>query len=278
MFKRLLASAMMMGVLVMPATGFAQSSVENNRQAAVEVLKAFYAGDSAKINDLVDEVYIQHSNAADGRDALISVVEKGANEGWLNAEVAEKFNPRRVIADEEFAAVHYLDEGENKVYVDIFRFNENGKIGEHWDVAQEHIGPNKSGRTMLDGPATTSGASQEEMEANKAAVQRVYDEFFEGGNADMLGEVVHDLYIQHNPNGMDGLEFFAGLLDSVGGPFENTVHHIFAEGDMVVAHVEYPGWNLASVDIFRLKDGLIVEHWDVVSEIPAELPHDNGFF
>ena len=32
------------------------------------------------------------------------------------------------------------------------------------------------------------------------------------------------------------------------------------------------------IDIFRMADGMVQEHWEVVQEIPAELPHDNGIF
>ncbi len=275
--RRAILAFTMFGTITTAMLAQESDLAERNGQNAVEVLRGFYAGDTDVIMERVDEVYIQHSVAEDGRDALIEVVNTGQEEGWLSAEIAESFKPRRVIADEEFAAVHYLDEGEDKVYIDIFRFNENGKIGEHWDISQANSEPNGSGRDMLDGPAPVE-TSLEEEEANKAVVMRVYDEYFEQGDANMLSEVVHDLYIQHNPNGRDGLDFFSGFVERVGGPFENTVHTIFAEGDMVVIHAEYPGWNSGSIDIFRLKDQKIVEHWDVFNEIPEELPHENGYF
>lgn len=276
MLKQLIAAAFAT-MIAMPA--FADTDrIAHNKEAAVALLKGFYGGKPEVITDLVDDVYIQHSAAEDGRDALVAVVTKGRDEGWLNEEVAAKFSPSRVIANEEYAAVHYLDEGENRVYIDIFRFNDNGKIGEHWDHSQENSGPNKSGRDMVSGPSPKPTSPEIEV-ANMATVKRVYDDYFGKGDVSILPDIINDLYIQHSsPNGEDGLDFFAGLVDRFGGPFENTVHKIFAEGDMVVIHGEYPGFNLASMDVFRLKDGKIVEHWDVIGPLPETLPHDNGHF
>jgi predicted SnoaL-like aldol condensation-catalyzing enzyme len=56
----------------------------------------------------------------------------------------------------------------------------------------------------------------------------------------------------------------------------------FAEGDMVVTHSRLdlepgnPGRALA--DFFRLEDGKVVEHWDVIQDVPAESANDNGMF
>lgn len=251
--------------------------IARNKEAAVTLLEGIYGGNPAVVTELVDDVYVQHSNSADGRDALAAGVAKGRDEGWFNAEAAEMFQPNRVVANDEFAAVHYLDHGENKVYVDIFRFNEAGKITEHWDHSQPYA-INRSGRDMISGPRPTPTSPEVEA-ANIETVKRVYNEYFGQGDVSILPDVMNDLYIQHSsPNGLDGLEFFAGLVDKFGGPFESTLHKVFAEGDMVVVHGEYPKFNAASMDFFRLKDGKIVEHWDVFGPIPENLPHDNGYF
>lgn len=131
---------------------------------------------------------------------------------------------------------------------------------------------------MISGPGPTPTSPEVEA-ANIETVKRVYTEFFGQGDASILPDVMNDLYIQHSsPNGLDGLEFFSGLVDAFGGPFESILHKVFAEGDMVVVHGEYPKFNAASIDFFRLKDGKIVEHWDVFGPIPENLPHDNGYF
>lgn len=275
MLKHISAAAVA-AVMAIPAFADADR-IAHNKETAVALLKGFYGGKPDVITELVDEVYIQHSPAEDGRDALVAVVTKGRDEGWLNDEAAEAFQPNRVVANDEFAAVHYLDKGENTVYVDIFRFNDDGKITEHWDHKQAYA-TNRSGRDMISGPGPTPTSPEVEA-ANIEVVKRVYNEYFGQGDVSILPEVMNDLYIQHSsPNGLDGIEFFSGLVDAFGGPFESTLHKVFAEGDIVVVHGEYPKFNAASMDFFRLKDGKIVEHWDVFGPIPDNLPHDNGYF
>jgi predicted SnoaL-like aldol condensation-catalyzing enzyme len=57
---------------------------------------------------------------------------------------------------------------------------------------------------------------------------------------------------------------------------------VFADGDDVILHVHAvrePGTrDNAIVDIFRLEDGKIVEHWDVVQPIPEKAANANGMF
>lgn len=66
-----------------------------------------------------------------------------------------------------------------------------------------------------------------------------------------------------------------------GGP-TRTIKHVVSEGDMVVVHhhlVREPGTpGLAAVDIFRVRDGLIVEHWDVLQPITTDSPNRFGPF
>ena len=58
------------------------------------------------------------------------------------------------------------------------------------------------------------------------------------------------------------------------------VHMVVAEGDFVFTASEgtLGGTPTAFYDLFRVADGKIVEHWDVIAEIPADMAHDNGKF
>jgi predicted SnoaL-like aldol condensation-catalyzing enzyme len=95
-------------------------------------------------------------------------------------------------------------------------------------------------------------------------------------------------YTQHNPNIADGPEAFLKFVRFRRDNFpqsHSTIHHVIAEGDLVALHIHSvlvpgtPGRHI--VDIFRVEDGKVVEHWDVIQDIPVQLfppLNDNGLF
>jgi predicted SnoaL-like aldol condensation-catalyzing enzyme len=92
-------------------------------------------------------------------------------------------------------------------------------------------------------------------------------------------------YRQHNPGAADGAEPFIGFVKwfaQTYPAFRVEPKRIIAEGDHVVMHshlIREPGdRGMAVVDIFRLEDGKLVEHWDVVQEVPETAANDNTMF
>lgn len=92
-------------------------------------------------------------------------------------------------------------------------------------------------------------------------------------------------YIQHNPNAEDGPEGFRKFIDFLKAKFPQShsrITQVFVDGDYVILRVHAvrePGTRgNAIVDIFRLKDGKIEEHWDSVQPIPEKAMNDNGMF
>lgn len=76
-------------------------------------------------------------------------------------------------------------------------------------------------------------------------------------------------YIQHNPMIPSGRAALPGLIDGLAEKFSYEMGMVVAEGDLVMIHGRYVGWGpkpLIGVDIFRVADGLLVEHWDVLQE------------
>jgi predicted SnoaL-like aldol condensation-catalyzing enzyme len=75
-------------------------------------------------------------------------------------------------------------------------------------------------------------------------------------------------YKQHNPRIADGPAAIARLIPTLTAlTYEPGM--AVAEGDLVMVHGRYTGWGpkpMVAVDIFRLKDGKVVEHWDVLQE------------
>ena len=92
-------------------------------------------------------------------------------------------------------------------------------------------------------------------------------------------------YRQHNPQAGDSPEAFIAFAHHFTGAFPNfrlNVKRVVAEGDLVIMHshlVREPGdRGVAVVDIFRLEDGKIVEHWDVLQEVPEKAANNNTMF
>jgi predicted SnoaL-like aldol condensation-catalyzing enzyme len=108
---------------------------------------------------------------------------------------------------------------------------------------------------------------------NKEIVKKAITELFNNGDLAALDRYWPDNYIQHNPqvpNGKDALKQF--LASGVKLKYEFGL--VLEEGDFVVSHARISGLApkpLIAVDIFRIKEGKLVEHWDVLQEeVPAE--------
>ncbi len=82
-----------------------------------------------------------------------------------------------------------------------------------------------------------------------------------------------DTYIQHNPMGPSGSTALKGLLESVAANLRYEIGFAVGEGDIVMVHGRYTGYGpkpMVGVDIYRVSDGKIAEHWDVLQEETTE--------
>jgi predicted SnoaL-like aldol condensation-catalyzing enzyme len=109
---------------------------------------------------------------------------------------------------------------------------------------------------------------------NKELVNRAITEAFVNLDATAIDKYWSDHYIQHNPQLGNGREALKQLFGLVGSNFKYEIGLVVADGDFVMVHGRYLDFGpkpLVAVDIFRVKDGKLAEHWDVLQEeVPAE--------
>ncbi len=96
----------------------------------------------------------------------------------------------------------------------------------------------------------------------------------ETGDREAVGYVNPDKYIQHNLAVADGLAGFGALLQALPkGSAKVDVKRAFQDGDYVFTHTDYNFFGpKVGFDLFRFEDGLIVEHWDNLTEKAAPNP------
>ncbi|HEY2337714.1 MAG TPA: ester cyclase [Burkholderiales bacterium] len=123
------------------------------------------------------------------------------------------------------------------------------------------------------------------LEANKKAVVEFYNLALNEKNFDAASKYIGGRYTQHNPlaaDGAEGLKAFIGFLRDKFPQSRSEIKRTFAEGDYVILHVHSvrePGARgRAIVDIFKLENGKVVEHWDVVQDVPDKAANSNGMF
>ena len=128
-------------------------------------------------------------------------------------------------------------------------------------------------------------ADAKQMEENKKTVAAFYDAALNKKDFDEASKYLGSKYIQHNPGAADGPEGLKGFIAFLKDKFPNNrseIKRIFADGDYVIVHVHAvrePGTRgNAIIDIFKLDNGKIVEHWDVVQPIPEKPANTNGMF
>ena len=238
--------------------------------------------DPQAAEDLLAPDYIQHNVA----------VPTGATPilGFIPAleESGIELTIHRVISEGDMVVLHGTYENaqafgaDTLVAFDVYRV-EVGRVAEHWDNLQVPPADTVSGRSMTDGP--TEIEDLELTAENKALVEGFIADVLQGGAPENITDYIStETYMQHNPlvgDGLDGLGAALAAMAEAGQAMRyDETHIVVAEGNFVFAASEgaIGETPTAFFDLFRVEDGLIVEHWDTVSEIPADMPHENGKF
>ena len=261
-----------------------QTTQQRNIESALALINTFANGDAELAATLLDEGYIQHNLAyGTGRDAFVGSVEYLAA-----ADAPTTVNTIRSFADGDYVFLqtvyNFAGAGE-QVAFDIFRFNEAGLIAEHWDNLASVAEPNPSGHTQIDG--TINIAEPSRTAQNRQRVCAFLVDVMPGNKPEQTPDYFDgDTYIQHNTAIADGL---SGLSDALAALAEQGIemiydrtHMVLAQSDFVLAVSEgsYAGAPTSYYDLWRVANGKIAEHWDVMETIAdaSTWANDNGKF
>ena len=172
--------------------------------------------------------------------------------------------------------------------VDIMKFDKAGKYAEHWDIRQALAKTNVSGESETGAAEkyikTPVNYSAEIEESNKQIVASFLELGFNQNRMDeALSKYVSESYIQHSPQVAQGRAGIKAMVDAgKTPPLKHDIQLIAAQNDIVVvfSRVTVKDKQLAVVEIQLVRDGKLVEHWDVIQNVPSaeSMPHTNGMF
>lgn len=251
-----------------------------NRAIISRFADQFYVRRDVKgaFESCVADDYIQHNpGLGDGRAAA-----QQALTPMFTAPGAQ-FDVKHVLVDGDFALIHLFGRGDPKTsgaaVMDLYRLHA-GHIVEHWDVIQ----PIASGTDPLASVEVKS-AEAPQTRNNRSVMNHFIETLYRSKQVAAAYETyVSPDFIEHSPGRGAGraaaiaalTPLFAGSESSFG------VEHVLVDGDLAAVHyrgrinAQNPG--AAVVELFRLKEGLIVEHWDAFQPIPKESKSPHPMF
>lgn len=218
------------------------------------------------------ERYTQHSTGVrDGVEGFIEFFEP-----FIERNPKRDIRVIRALEDGQYVFLHVyqsLNDGETEwVTTDFFDTDENSKIIEHWDVIAAYASQTPSGHTSTDGP--TEITDLDKTEENKTLIRNFVNDVLTNQAPEKIDEYISsETYIQHNPQVKDGLEHFKTLILAENNPLiYKEIVLLVGEGNFVatLCRAEWEGEEMAQVDLFRIEEGMIVEHWDNVEPVPPK--------
>ncbi|MET9914833.1 ester cyclase [Streptomyces sp. NPDC006476] len=297
---RALAGALALSAVLFvgePAVAASRTAVTASQGDASQL-----ASSKALVMDFVERLYNRHDlSAIDAylgsgfvqHDPRIADGQAGLRD-YLTAQNATHphsyVSVKRVIAEGDLVAAHsnlVLAPGTRGYAVlDLYRLS-GGKIVEHWDTTQEVPATTVSGNDMfstLSCPQVSRPAPYAPTTSNKQLVTDMYRQVFVDKDVTGFDRYIVDPYYQHNPGFANGIQAakdgIAGMFSAF-PDFRSDIFRVIAEGDLVVIQSRgtFTSDMVSGVfDIYRVRNGKVVEHWDIVQNVPATSANGNGMF
>ncbi|WP_028023214.1 nuclear transport factor 2 family protein [Enterovibrio calviensis] len=221
------------------------------------------------VTQYTGERYTQHSTGVkNGVEGFVAFFEP-----FLERCPVRDIRVFRSVVDGQYVFVQVfqdINNGDAKwVTTDLFDTDDNDKIIEHWDVIAAFEGNESDDNHQLSGPIGIE--DEDKTEANKTVIRDLMCDVMVLGQTDNVALYVNtQALVNHNPSDS------APLLECIG--CYDLVFKIIGQGNLVVAYsrVVKDGEENARFDLFRLKDGKVVEVWGNEEKIPPKHEWTNG--
>ena len=246
-----------------------------NKDRIRTLLKSIETGDPAGVAVVNESRYIQHNpQTHEGSEGLAALFAR-------LARTNPRVNVVRAFEDGDFVFAHTeYDFATRRIGFEVFRF-EDGQAVEHWDNIQPRLGPNPSGRSMVDGPTEVTDHAR--TETSRAQARQFVSSVLIGGALDRLDSLtIGEALMQHDPHLPDGATAWHAALEAPDAVRYERLHRVLAEGEfaLCVSEGRSSGRHAALYDLFRFERGQIGERWNTVEHIAPrdQWRNDNGKF
>ncbi len=226
--------------------------------------------------------YVQHNlTLPTGKDALAAFY-PGFPFG-ITVDIHRSFESGDIVMTHTTFGGAFAAGGPDQIIIDVWRF-EDGFAVEHWDNIGDTV-DDMDGTTQTDG-AVTPATDLDQTDANQALLEEMAQTLFIDGDWTNVRDYFDlDNFVQHSTGaGPDGA-FLASLEGQTGVSFYDDIKFINTLGNFGLVRSQGPDitgqdteGTYAYYDLFRIENGLIVEHWDIIELIPPqdEWANNNG--
>lgn len=256
----------------------ADAALEQQNKAIVTRIydEIFNQNNTATAYALFPADLVQHDQGAeDGPDGQLALFDNLQSN--LPGAVA---TIKHIAADGDLVAVHWQasatpdDEFSGMAVIDLWRLAD-GQVVEHWDGMQPVPASSVSGNSMFSDvysyPLGMPLISEADEEAERENFVSAYTDLYNNNNYQELDTAWDPRYFQHNPGVPSGIAAYSAYVHSfppVSGP-RLSIMQSLADQDLVFTIGNAAGGSI-SANIWRIVDGKVIEHWDVIPPRPTQ--------
>jgi predicted SnoaL-like aldol condensation-catalyzing enzyme len=236
-------------------------------EKVLTVFAGISAGDADLATKYIDhERFVQHNpHAADGVEGLTHFISQSPRD-QLQLTVARAFQDGPYVVTQAKGR-----RSGKEIFFDIFKF-EDGLVVEHWAFSAMEAPPNLSGHTQIDGP--TEAKHLEDTKTNKSLLRTYYETFhIRADHSRSEQYFAGDLMIRHEPDVRDGVaEFMRDVEILMQHRTIDEIKFLLGQGDFVfiAAKGTHEGEPCVYIDLYRVQDAKIVEHWGFPEMVPPK--------